>query len=147
MPRVPTDVNEEAVAATRHQPLSFEALSCTASFTRSRTLDHIRSTTKGSASSVAAVLAAAVLAAGAGCGGDHAAVKVRATTGRISWPHAQALLQRCRVKRVEQAHNRLVTLTLRNGIRVNAYEPRIDDVVHQLPRLNARCGPITLAME
>jgi hypothetical protein len=84
------------------------------------------------------------------CGGDKPASRSEASTptaSQISWKKEQSLLKGCKAKAVEQAHSRLVTLTLRDGSEVYAYEPRLDLVVHELPRLTGRCGPITLAME
>lgn len=98
---------------------------------------------------VAAALLAAVLLLCAGCGsGQHAGPQgSQPAVSRIAWPRARSQLVRCQVKAVEQAHNRLVTLTLRGGEKVYAYEPRIDVVVHEVVRLQRRCGPITLAIE
>ena len=66
---------------------------------------------------------------------------------RVSWPAAERLISTCKAKRVEQTHRRTVTVTLRTGRRVFTREPRIDDVIHDVNRVAARCPPITLAIE
>jgi hypothetical protein len=102
---------------------------------------------------LAAPLLATALLVRAGCGGADGTGQVqgrqpsRPIASKITWPNTQSLLGRCKVKAVEQAHNRLVTLTLRNGRKVYTYEPRLDLVVHELAGIQRRCGPITLAME
>ena len=65
----------------------------------------------------------------------------------ISWTRAASLVRNCRVKRVEQTHSRLVTITLRDGGLAFAYEPRIDAIGPVVNRADTRCGPITFATE
>ena len=66
-------------------------------------------------------------------------------TQSISWTTAKRKLARCKVKAVEQAHGRLVTLTLRRGLRVSTYEPAFGDVVRELARVRKTCGEIKLS--
>jgi hypothetical protein len=65
----------------------------------------------------------------------------------IAWSKARSLLQQCDAKAVEQTHARLVTLTLRDGTKVAAREPRIDLVLAVLNRLPHSCQPKTFATE
>jgi hypothetical protein len=96
-----------------------------------------------------AVLVAAVVAAG-GCGDKRAMTTT--TTSRpvphlVAWSKVRGLLQQCQAKAVEQTHAQLVTLTLREGTKVYAREPRIDLVLHVLNRLPHSCQPKTFATE
>jgi hypothetical protein len=100
--------------------------------------------------SAAALAVAAALLVCAGCDDGKRVGHVqgrRPVASKIAWAQARSLLAHCKVKAVEQTHNRLVTLTLRSGRNVYAYEPRLDLVVHELGPIQRRCGPITLAME
>lgn len=63
----------------------------------------------------------------------------------ISWSKAQRKLARCKVQAVEQARNRLVTLTLRKSMKVVTHEPALGDVVHELARVRSTCGEIKLS--
>ena len=87
----------------------------------------------------------ATIAATAGC--SHSSHGPAARVPRVSWPAAERLISDCKVKRVEQTHRRTVTLTLRTGGRVFTHEPRIDDVIHDMNHVAAKCPPITLATE
>jgi hypothetical protein len=88
---------------------------------------------------------AVVLLAATACGSAHLHATLR--PGEIRWPEAQQLLERCRVRHLEQTHSRLVTLTLADGRKVFAHEPRIDDIFRILNRLPPTCRPKTVATE
>ncbi|MDX6487194.1 MAG: hypothetical protein QOF43_2347, partial [Gaiellaceae bacterium] len=85
-------------------------------------------------------LVAALGLATAGCGGAE-------TTGNVSWSTAVALVRDCKVKRVDQTHARLVTVTLRSGGTAQAREPRIDAIIPVVNRAGRKCGPIIFSTE
>ena len=63
----------------------------------------------------------------------------------ISWTKAERKLTHCKVEAVAQTHRRLVTFTLRNGGTALTYEPAFGDVVHELARVQNKCGKIKLS--
>jgi hypothetical protein len=65
----------------------------------------------------------------------------------VTWPAAQRLLKRCRVRKLEQTHSRVVTLRLRGGGAVTTHEPTIDDIFKLLARLPRDCQPHSVATE
>jgi hypothetical protein len=74
-----------------------------------------------------------------------AQIKRNDSNRSISWTKAQRKLGRCKVEAVEEARNRLITLTLRTGTKVSTYEPSFGDVVHELARVRHKCGEIKLS--
>ena len=68
-------------------------------------------------------------------------------TGRVSWSRLLSLVRDCQARRVDQSHNRLVTVTLHGGRKAWGYEPRIDAIIAPVNQAIARCGPITFATE
>lgn len=85
----------------------------------------------------------------AGCGTSRpdAAATTPLSESRIGWMGAKQLLRSCQVRTVEQTHQRTVTLTLSDGRTRLTEEPKIDDVIHELNNLPARCPQVTLATE
>jgi hypothetical protein len=67
--------------------------------------------------------------------------------GEVSWTRVVGLVRDCKAKRVDQTHRLLVTVTLGDGGKAFAYEPRIDAIIPVVNRANARCGPIAFATE
>ncbi|HOZ36523.1 MAG TPA: hypothetical protein PLR18_01700 [bacterium] len=63
------------------------------------------------------------------------------------WSVALMALNNCEVESVFQTHSKLITLKLKNGNKVTAYEPQIDDVMKVVENLNGKCGDIRLATE
>ncbi|MDD4304779.1 MAG: hypothetical protein PHG92_04860, partial [Patescibacteria group bacterium] len=63
------------------------------------------------------------------------------------WNIVLAALKNCEVERVFQTHSKLVILKLKNGDKVSAYEPQIDDVMKVVESLNGKCGNIIMATE
>lgn len=63
------------------------------------------------------------------------------------WRVVLTVLENCEVESVFQTHSKLVTLKLKNGKKVTAYEPQIDDVMKAVEDLNGKCGNIRLATE
>lgn len=64
-----------------------------------------------------------------------------------SWYVVLTNLNNCEVESVFQTHDKLVTIELKNGDKVTAYEPQIDDVMKVVERLGGKCGDIRLATE
>ncbi len=64
-----------------------------------------------------------------------------------SWAMVLTALGNCEAESVFQTHSQLVTLKLKNGNKVTAYEPQIDDVMKAVDALNGKCGNIRLATE
>ncbi len=65
------------------------------------------------------------------------------------WEIAKFYLKNCKVEKVFQGHNQVVTLELKSGEEVKAFEPHIDDVIDvaQGPKIVEKCGEITIATE
>ncbi|MDF1497540.1 MAG: hypothetical protein P1P90_05800 [Patescibacteria group bacterium] len=64
-----------------------------------------------------------------------------------TWDVVLTTLDNCEVKSVFQTHDKLVTLELKNGNLITAYEPQIDDVMVVVAGLKGKCGDIILATE
>jgi hypothetical protein len=64
-----------------------------------------------------------------------------------NWNVALTALENCEVESLFQTHSKLVTLKLKNGEKITAYEPQIDEVMDVVESLNGRCGDIRLATE
>jgi hypothetical protein len=82
-----------------------------------------------------------------GCGDKRATTTARPNPQLVAWSKVRNLLQHCQADAVEQTHARLITLTLRDGTKVYAREPRIDLVLAVLNRLPHTCQPKTFATE
>lgn len=63
------------------------------------------------------------------------------------WNIVLMVLENCEVESVFQTHSKLVTLKLKDGNKITAYEPQIDDVMKAVQNLNGKCGNIRLATE
>jgi hypothetical protein len=79
--------------------------------------------------------------------GCRADTKSAADAQPVSWAVARQLMQHCQVKHLEETHSRLVNLTLRNGRKVFAHEPKSDNIFRILNRLPRTCWPKTVAEE
>ncbi|MDD4611152.1 MAG: hypothetical protein PHU73_04360 [Patescibacteria group bacterium] len=64
-----------------------------------------------------------------------------------NWNVVLTTLNNCEVESVFQTHSKLVTLKLKNGNKLTAYEPQIDDVMKAVESLSGECGDIRLATE
>ncbi len=64
-----------------------------------------------------------------------------------TWDVALTALNSCEVESVFQTHSKLVTLNLKNGNELTAYEPKIDDVMDVVDGLNGGCGDVRMATE
>lgn len=65
----------------------------------------------------------------------------------ISWPHAMSLIKNCEVEMLMQTHALDVYLNLKDGKRVRAVEPVIDEVFSVYDESIAKCGNIPVATE
>lgn len=63
------------------------------------------------------------------------------------WNIFLTIINNCEVKSVFQKHNKLVTLELKDGRKLTAYEPKIDAIMEVVSELNNRCGKIRLSTE
>lgn len=64
-----------------------------------------------------------------------------------SWDMVLTALGDCQVESVFQAHSRFVSVDLKNGNKITAYEPQIDDIMKAIDSLEGRCGSIRMATE
>lgn len=64
-----------------------------------------------------------------------------------TWEQAILAVSNCEVEKVFQTHSRIVTLTLKNGNKLIATEPEIDDIVTISEAAESRCGKIPMATE
>lgn len=64
-----------------------------------------------------------------------------------SWESVLAALSGCEAESLFQNHGKLVTLELKNGNKLTAYEPRLDAIMEAVDDLDGRCGDIRLATE
>lgn len=64
-----------------------------------------------------------------------------------SWDIVLTALNDCQVESVFQAHSRFVSVDLKNGNKITAYEPQIDDIMKAVDGLEGRCGKIRMATE
>lgn len=65
----------------------------------------------------------------------------------ISWQKAVELIEQCKIEMIMQTHALDVYLNLRDGTRVRAVEPLIDEVFKITERAQVRCGSIPSATE
>lgn len=63
------------------------------------------------------------------------------------WNAVFKAIKNCEAESVFQTHSKLITLKLKNGDEITAYEPQIDDVMKVVESLDGRCGDIRLATE
>jgi len=59
-----------------------------------------------------------------------------------SWEMALFAINNCEVSKIFQTHSQIVTLTLKNGNKLTAIEPEIDDVFDAAELARAKCGEI-----
>ncbi|KUK66446.1 MAG: transmembrane(s)proteins 9..31 [Parcubacteria bacterium 34_609] len=64
-----------------------------------------------------------------------------------TWEQALLTVNNCEVEKVFQTHSRLVTLTLKNGNKLIAKEPQIDDIITAVEAVESKCGKIPIATE
>jgi hypothetical protein len=64
-----------------------------------------------------------------------------------AWKNLREALAACQVQEVSQTHDRSVTATLKNGVKLEATEPQLDDVLGLVRESEATCGPVPVATE
>jgi tryptophan-rich sensory protein len=64
-----------------------------------------------------------------------------------TWEQALLAVSNCEVEKVFQAHSRIVNLTLKNGNKLIAREPQIDDIFAAIKTSESKCGKIPMATE
>ncbi|HOI59801.1 MAG TPA: hypothetical protein PKU93_00590 [Candidatus Pacearchaeota archaeon] len=65
----------------------------------------------------------------------------------LEWEEAEKLINNCKVKKIFQGHNRLVTLFLEDGSQLSTIEPKIDMVINLAESLKTKCGKIVVGTE
>lgn len=65
----------------------------------------------------------------------------------LAWESIKTAISECRVEKAFQAHNRQVTVELKNGEKLTATEPTIDDIMKHANEAASRCGNIQIATE
>ncbi|BFD25166.1 MAG: hypothetical protein JST_000490 [Candidatus Parcubacteria bacterium] len=64
-----------------------------------------------------------------------------------TWPILLEAINNCEVEEAFQSHQEFVELTLKDGTKLSAYEPNIDDIFDAVDATNGKCGEIRLATE
>jgi hypothetical protein len=64
-----------------------------------------------------------------------------------TWETALTAINNCEVEKAFQTHSKIVTLKLKNGNELTAYEPEIDDIIKILEKLEPKCGSIVIGTE
>ena len=64
-----------------------------------------------------------------------------------AWEQALSAVNNCEVEKAFQTHGRIVTLTLKNGNKLSAQEPRIDDITKAAEASESKCGKIPIGTE
>ena len=64
-----------------------------------------------------------------------------------TWEQALLTVNNCEVEKVFQTHNRIVTLTLKNGNKLITREPQIDDIIIAVEASESKCGKIPIGTE
>ena len=64
-----------------------------------------------------------------------------------NWEEIVIAIRSCNVESVFQAHSREVSVILKNGERISAVEPHIDDIMQIAMESSEECGNIIMATE
>ncbi|MDD4897478.1 MAG: hypothetical protein PHV26_01970 [Candidatus Pacebacteria bacterium] len=64
-----------------------------------------------------------------------------------TWEQALLTVNNCEVKKVFQKHSLIITLTLKNGNKLIAKEPQIDDIITIVEAAESKCGKIPIGTE
>lgn len=64
-----------------------------------------------------------------------------------AWEQALSAVNNCEVEKAFQTHGRIVTLTLKNGNKLIAQEPQIDDIIKAVEASESKCGKIPIGTE
>lgn len=63
------------------------------------------------------------------------------------WEEVVSAIRSCNIESVFQAHSKEVSVTLKNGDRISAIEPHIDDIIQIAMKSSEKCGNIIMATE
>lgn len=63
------------------------------------------------------------------------------------WEEVVSAIRSCNVESVFQAHSKEVSVTLKNGDRISAIEPHIDDIIQVAMESSEKCGDVMMATE
>jgi hypothetical protein len=64
-----------------------------------------------------------------------------------TWEQAMIAVNNCEIEKAFQTHARIVTLTLKNGGKLIAKEPQIDDIITIVEASESKCGKIPIGTE
>ena len=64
-----------------------------------------------------------------------------------TWEQALLAINNCEVEKVFQTHSKIVTLALKNGNKLIAKEPQIDDIITIVEVAESKCGKIPMGTE
>ena len=64
-----------------------------------------------------------------------------------TWAQAILAVNNCEVEKAFQTHARIITLTLKNGNKLIAKEPQIDDIINIVRNAESKCGKILIGTE
>ena len=78
---------------------------------------------------------------------DFGCVAKSRVINNTAWDNVVAAIQACRVESAMQTHKRQVTVTLKDGYRLTAIEPNIDDIMDVIAGVNQKCGDFPVATE
>jgi len=70
-----------------------------------------------------------------------------ALNNMLVWESIKEAIGNCEVKKVFQAHSRTVDIELKNGQKLTAIEPKIDDVMDLAVLAEPKCGKILMGTE
>lgn len=65
----------------------------------------------------------------------------------VSWKNIINAINSCKVKSVMQTHSQLVTVTLKDNTKIEAFEPKIDNIMNITVNAIKTCGNIIMATE
>jgi hypothetical protein len=65
----------------------------------------------------------------------------------MGWKEIKTAIENCEVKQVFQAHSKEVSAELKNGEKLSAIEPDIDDIIDLAVSAEQKCGKIMMATE
>lgn len=64
-----------------------------------------------------------------------------------SWEEVKETIATCQTEKAFQTHARFVSVTLKDGRRLTAMEPVIDDIINEAEAAASRCGKIMIGTE
>jgi len=64
-----------------------------------------------------------------------------------SWELIKQAIDNCEVKSVWQTHDRVVRIEFKNGEKLSATEPRLDDIINITEAVQSKCGEILIGTE